>query len=65
MVRVQSKFNGLKNVPRKNAPTGKNINVYLSYDEIKKLEVLTIDEDIPRNMYVRMALQHYWDCEEV
>jgi hypothetical protein len=48
----------------KRRPATRHINVQFTEDQIERLERACIDEDIPRNKFIGVALDHYLCCKK-
>ena len=43
----------------------RSINIQFTEDEIDELEMRSMEEEIPRNKYISIALEHYWNCDNI
>ncbi len=49
----------------KKSKSKRTINIQFTEDQIKEIEAKSLKEEIPRNQYISIALDHYWHCKNV
>jgi predicted DNA binding CopG/RHH family protein len=51
------------NVPKREK--ARSINIQFTESVIEEIERRSLEEDIPRNKYLSVAMEHYWNCPRV